>query len=199
MSIQKANTVQVGDNTAQQHKESLDLGGLDDLFQWASEVVADGKESVAAAARERKIRQHVFEVIQTHRERQARAEAQDEITYLQRRVIALLAKIQEVLEENATIKEIMVTQAFSLERIPKLEHEVKRLKIAELEKEAAVAERRILMDSIAKVRIERNYLNEVLVESEKENSRLAELLSQVRVELNKHQQKKWWHLFLPIR
>ncbi len=82
MSIQKANTVQVGDNTAQQHKESLDLGGLDDLFQWASEVVADGKESVAAAARERKIRQHVFEVIQTHRERQARAEAQDEITYL---------------------------------------------------------------------------------------------------------------------
>jgi hypothetical protein len=197
VSIQENNTVQEGDNSARRRQESLDLAGLDHLFRWASEMVADTEETRAQVARDRRMRRQVLEVIQSHREQQARAQAQDEITYLQRRVIALLAKVQEVLEENASIKHIMVTQSFSLERLPKLEAEIKRLKMSELEKEAAVAERRILMNSISKIKIERDYLVDVLSEAENENTRLANILNETKDELERHKNRKWWHLFVP--
>jgi hypothetical protein len=197
VSIQQTNTLPEGDSQARRHEESLDLSGLEHVFRWASEVVAEPDESRVKVARERRIRKQVLEVIQQHREQQIRSEAQDEISYLQRRVIALLAKLQEVTEENSAVKQIMVAQSFSLERLPKLEAETKRLKIAELEKEAAVVERRYLMDGIAKIKVERDYLVDCLSEAEKENSRLAKILIDTRAELDESKSRKWWHFFFP--
>jgi len=91
----------------------------------------------------------------------------------------------------------MVAQSLALEKLPKLEAETKRLKIAELEKEAAVVERRYLMDGIAKIKIERDYLTDCLTEAEKENDRLAKMLAETRLELEESKSKKWWHLFFP--
>jgi hypothetical protein len=197
VSIQQTNTLQEGDNQARRHEESLDMTGLEHVFRWASEMVAEPDESRVKLARERRIRKQVLEVIQQHREQQIRAEAQDEVSYLQRRVIALLAKLQEVTEENSAVKQIMVAQSMSLERLPRLEAETKRLKIAELEKEAAIVERRYLMDGIAKIKIERDYLVDVLSEAERENERLANILNETKAELEKHKNRKWWHFFFP--
>jgi hypothetical protein len=196
VSNQMTNT-QPGDDQARRHEESLDLTGLDHIFRWASEVVADGDEPRAKIARERRIRKQVLEMIQQQREQQVRSEAQDEIAYLQRRVIALSAKVQEVTEENGVVKQVMLNQSFSLERLPRLEAEIKRLKMAELEKEAAVIERRLLMDSIAKVKVERDYLVDVLGEAERENVRLAKILKDTQIELDEYKQRRWWHIFFP--
>jgi len=112
VSIQQTNTLQEGDNH-RRHEQSLDLQGLEHVFHWASEVVAESDESRAKIARERRIRKQVLEIIHQHREQQIRAEFQDEVSYLQRRVIALLAKLQEVTEENSAVKQIMVAQSLA--------------------------------------------------------------------------------------
>jgi hypothetical protein len=195
VTIQQTNTVKDGDLTIRRHQESLDMTGLEHLFRWASDVVADGEDSRVRSAREKRIRRQVLEVLQSHREEKVRNESLDEIAYLQRRVIALLTKLQEITEENAAVKQIMVSQSFALEKLPRLEREVKQLKMVELEKEAAVTERRYLMDGIAKIKVERDYLEDLLTAVEEENMRLANLFNEAKAEVERLKNRRWWHVF----
>jgi len=195
VTIQQTNTVKDGDLTIRRHQESLDMTGLEHLFRWASDVVADGEDSRVRTTREKRIRRQVLEVLQAHREEKVRSESLDEIAYLQRRVIALLTKLQELTEENAAVKQIMVSQSFALEKLPRLEREVKQLKMVELEKEAAVTERRYLMDGIAKIKVERDYLEDLLTAVEEENMRLAKLFNESKAEVECLKNRRWWHVF----
>lgn len=179
------------------HEESVALEGLEHIFKWASEVVAEGEDSREKKAREKRIRRQVLEVVQKYRDQKLLAKSNDEIAYLQRRVIALLHKLQEVSEENATVKQIMVGQYYALQRIPYLEEEVRKLKKFQLEKEAAVTERRYLMDALAKLKIDRDFLEEGLTVSEEENTRLANLLKESRTQCEELKSRRWWHWLFP--
>ena len=112
-------------------------------------------------------------------------------------MIALLQKLQEVTEENTTAKNLIVTQYYQLQRIPVLEHEVKQLRVMEYEREAAVTERRYLMNALAKTKSDRDMLEELLTTSEEENTRLAKILAETRLELEENKARRWWHFFLP--
>lgn len=179
------------------HEENVALDGLEHIFKWASEVVAEGEDSREKKAREKRIRRQVLEVVQKYRDQKLLARSNDEIAYLQRRVIALLHKLQEVSEENAAIKQIMVSQYYSIQRIPYLEEEIRKLKKFELEKEAAVTERRYLMDALAKLKIDRDLMDEALTVSEEENTRLANLLKESRGQVVELQSRRWWHWLFP--
>jgi hypothetical protein len=184
-------------DSASNHSAALDVEGLDHIFRWASDLVADGEDSRVKMAREKRIRRQVLEVVQKVREQKALAQSQEEVSYLQRRVIALLAKLQEVTEENNVAKNLIVSQYYQLQRIPVLEHEIRQLKGMEYEREAAVTERRYLMTALARTKADRDQLEEVLTTSETENSRLAELLAKARCELETIKSRKWWHWFVP--
>lgn len=122
----------------------------------------------------------------------------EEAAYLQRRVIALLQKLTELTEENASLKQIMVSQYYTLQRIPHLESQVKQMKTLEFEREAAVTERRYLMDGLAKLKTERDLLDELVTTCEEENVRVSKLLAEARRELEELKARRWWHFFLPI-
>jgi predicted nuclease with TOPRIM domain len=100
-------------------------------------------------------------------------------------------------EENAAVKQIMVSQYWAVQRIPALEEQVRSLKMVEFEKEAAVKERRYLMDALAKLKVERDYLEDILTTCEDENTRLSGILKETRAELTTLKAKKWWHFFVP--
>jgi len=136
-------------------------------------------------------------VVQKYREQRVLSKSQDEVTYLQRRVIALLSKLQELTEENAAVKQIMVSQYWAVQRIPALEEQIRSLKMVEFEKEAAVKERRYLMDALAKLKVERDYLEDILTTCEDENTRLSGILKETRSDLATLKAKKWWHFFVP--
>ncbi len=180
------------------HEQSVDMNGLDDIFKWASDIVADGHEDGRVRlAREKRVRKQVLEVIQKSGEDKVLAEANHEINYLQKRVIALLTKLQETIEENSLLKQIMLTQLYSLQQIPIMEAELRELKSIQCEKESAVDERRYLMDGLTKLKVERDYLEGVLTAAETENYRLAKVLRTTREELTASQAKKWWQNLLP--
>ncbi len=179
------------------HEENVALEGLEHIFKWASEVVAEGEDSREKRAREKRIRRQVLEVVQKYRDQKLLAKSNDEIAYLQRRVIALLHKLQEVSEENAVVKQIMVGQYYAVQRIPYLEEEIRKLKKFQLEKEAAVTERRYLMDALAKLKIDRDFLEEGLTVSEEENTRLSNLLKNARSQVEELQSRRWWHWLFP--
>lgn len=181
-----------------EHREAVDVDGLDHIFRWASDVVADGEDSRARLAREKRIRRQVLEVVQRAREERALSKSTEEIAYLQRRVIALLQKLQEVTEENALAKQIMVSQYYALGRVAELETEVKLLKSQEFEREAAITERRYLMDALARVKVDRDMLDAMLTANEQENIRLARMLKEARAEIGQLQERRWWHLFWPF-
>ena len=63
----------------------------------------------------------------------------------------------------------MLTQLYSLQQIPVLERELKELKSIQCEKDSAVSERRYLMDGLTKLKVERDYLEGILVAAESEN------------------------------
>jgi len=176
-----------------EHDEAVSLDGLDHIFKWASDVVSDGEDERIKNARERRVRRQVLEVVSKYHQQRLAAKSKDEIAYLQRRVIALLQKVQELTEENSAVKQIMVSQYFSIQRIPQLEFEVKQLKAIEFEREAAVMERRYLMDALAKLKVERDYLEDTLTSAEQENNRLAFLLKDTKAELEVVKAKRWWH------
>jgi septal ring factor EnvC (AmiA/AmiB activator) len=180
--MSKTNTLQEGESLIRQHQESVDLTGLEGLFQWASDVVAEGDDDRLKSVREKRIRRQVLEVIQTHRED---------------KVIALLAKLQEVTEENAACKQIMVSQSYALEKLPSIDSLSKEVKRVELERDSAVTERRYLMEGLSKLKVERDYLEDILTASEEENIRLAKLLQETRSELEEIKNRRWWHLFFP--
>jgi hypothetical protein len=178
------------------HEDAVDVEGLDHIFRWASEVVADGEDARVRSAREKRVRRQVLELVQKSRDQRLMAQAQDENSYLQRRVIALLQKLQEVTEECGLAKSVMVSQWYMLQRIPQLESEVKQLKSIEYEREAAVQERRYLMDALAKLKVDRDLLDEMLTATEQENVRLAQILTDTRSELAEIKARRWWHVFL---
>jgi hypothetical protein len=201
VSTQQNNTAENLDFTpgqaSGQHQDAVAVDGLEHIFKWASEVVSDPEDERVRQARDRRVRRQVLDVVQKYREQRVLSKSQDEVTYLQRRVIALLSKLQELTEENAAVKQIMVSQYWAVQRIPALEEQVRSLKMVEFEKEAAVKERRYLMDALAKLKVERDYLEDILTTCEDENTRLSGILKETRAELTTLKAKKWWHFFVP--
>jgi hypothetical protein len=185
-------------NSSYQHEAAIGLDGLDHLFKWASEMVADGEDTRVRQAREKRVRREVLEVVQKAREQKIASQAMEEAAYLQRRVIALLQKMTELTEENASIKQIMVSQYYTLQRIPYLESQIKQIRTLEFEREAAVTERRYLMDGLAKLKTERDLLDELVTTCEEENVRVAKLLVEARKEIETLKAHRWWHFFLPV-
>lgn len=181
-----------------EHEHSVSLDGLDHIFKWASEVVSDGEDERIKQARERRVRRQVLEVVTKYQQQRLEAKSKDEVSYLQRRVIALLQKVQEMTEENSAIKQIMVSQYFSIQRIPQLEYEVRQLKAIEFEREAAVMERRYLMDALAKLKVERDYLEDTLTAAEQENNRLVTILKETKSDLEEIKARRWWHFFIKL-
>ncbi|MBI4533781.1 MAG: hypothetical protein HY711_07515 [Candidatus Melainabacteria bacterium] len=178
------------------HDESIAVDGLEDLFKWASEMVSDGEDSRLKRAREHRVRRQVLEVIQRLREQKAVGQATVEIAYLQRRVIALLQKLQDITEENSTIKQMLVAQCYTLKLIPELENEIKRLKEVEWDQQSSQAQQKELLNALSKLKRDRDFLDDLLTTNEEENIRLANLLSEARSEITKLQQRRWWHFFL---
>lgn len=176
-------------------ESSISLEGLDDLLKWASDMVADGEEPRSRRQREQRIRRQVMETVQHVREQQATVRAQQESGYLNRRVIALLQKLQDYTEEISTLRQIIVMQAFSLERIPALTEEVTRLKSLELDIEKAAAERREMLNALSKMKTDRDYLDEIVRVNEEENARLAQTLAIARAELERIKSRKWWQIW----
>ena len=194
MSTQQTNMIEQPTTPQELHEQSVDTNGLDDIFKWASDIVADGHEDGRVRlAREKRVRKQVLAVIQKTGEDKALADANHEVSYLQKRVIALLTKLQETIEENSLLKQIMLTQLYSLQQIPAMEAELRELKAIQCEKDSAVSERRYLMDGLTKLKVERDYLEGVLTAAETENYRLAKVLRITRGELAQSQSKKWWH------
>lgn len=190
MSTQQTNLIDLN-TTHGLHERSVDIHGLDDIFKWASDVVADG-DGRGDLAKEKEIRSQVLELVQKAKEEKVLAEANQEISYLQRRVIALLTKLQEVADENSLLKQIMLTQLYSIQQIPTMEAEIRELKSIQCEKDSAVSERRYLMDGLTKLKVERDYLEDVLNAAETENYRLTKALKNTREELLQYQSRKWW-------
>ena len=135
MTTQQTNIIEQPTTQQELHEQSVDTSGLDDIFKWASDIVADSHEdSRVRLAREKRVRKQVLTVIQKSGEDKILAEANHEINYLQKRVIALLTKLQETIEENSLLKQIMLTQLYSLQQIPALEAELRQLKSIQCEK-----------------------------------------------------------------
>lgn len=229
METQKA----VGENgvaSIADHEDAIALQGLEDLFQWASEMVADGLDGRTRRAREQRIKSKVLTVIHQNAAMQAKNKYADEVTYLHRRVIALQSVIGEKLEEVAVLRQVMLTQYQSLHRVPELEEKVRLLetervdrKLVEVQQsqlhtridqlEAEVShyrqldmdierlndECRDLVTALAKLKAERDFLEELVETCEIENSRVAALLQDCREELHEVKGRRWWHLFLPRR
>ena len=178
------------------HNNAIAVEGLDDLFKWASEMVADGEDGRVKHAREQRIRRQVLETVQRLKEQEAVTRAAGEIAYLQRRLIALLQRLQEITEENSVLKQIMVAQHFALDRIPALEEEVLRLRQLEFSREQAQKDEQELLKALSKLKMDRDYLDELLRLNEDENTRLSALLSQSRSELGEFKSRRWWHAFI---
>lgn len=201
MSTERARTIS-GDLAPEgitSQEKRIAVEGLEDLFKWASEMVADGEDARVKSARENRIRRQVLETIQTLRESQAVAKATEEVAYLQRRVIALLQKLQEATEENAALKSVMVAQAYALERIPRLEEAIRDLREVEFDRQAAAEQRRQLLNALSKLKVDRDFLDELLRASEDENARLARLLADTRAEVDRLTSRRWWHWLLPVK
>jgi hypothetical protein len=194
VSTQQTKVIDQANINQKLHEQSVDITGLDDIFKWASDVVAEGNDdSRVRLAREKRIRTQVLSIVQKAKEDKVLADANHEINYLQRRVIALLTKLQEVVDENSLLKQIMLTQLYSIQQMPAMEAEIRELKTIQCEKDSAVSERRYLMDGLTKLKVERDYLEDVLMAAENENCRLAKNLKYTREELVQSQAKKWWH------
>lgn len=181
------------------HDETIAMEGLDDLFKWASEMVADGQDSRVKIAQEQRIRRQVLEFVQRARQEQAVKEAASEVSYLQRRVIALLQSLQELSQENSSLKQVMVAQYFALERIPALESEITQLRRQEFEKQCGRAEQQELLTALSRLKQDRDFIEHLLTANEQENTRLSRLLSEAREQLKQIQSRRWWHRLLGIR
>jgi hypothetical protein len=193
--MHQSNTLNEPDGFDEKHEESLDLNGLDHIFRWASDMVPEAEDGRVKATREKRIRRQVLDLVTKTKDQNVLAEATHEIGYLQRRVIALLTKLQEVTEEHAVTKQVMLNQFYALQQVPKLEDELKHLQTMQFEKEAALTERKYLMDGLTKLKTERDYLKDLLNETEAENSRLSCLLRETRTELEAYKTRRWWRWF----
>lgn len=179
------------------HEEAVDVEGLEDLFHWASEMVADGQDPRNRRSKEQKLRRNVLDIIQRNREYEAKEKYAGEINYLQKRVIALLQIVSEKMEETASLKHVIMSQYYALSKIAHLEEEVKQLEKLTWYREEAEIERKHLMDALAKMKKERDFLEELITVNEHENTRVAKLLVEARLELETLKNRRWWHRFLP--
>lgn len=195
MESQKANSV-VDINAL--HDESLDLAGLDDLFQWASEMVAEGLDVKARKARDQKVKRQVLSIIHRNAEMQAKTKYTDELSYLHRRVIALQSVVSEKTDEVCNLKQLVMAQYINLQRIPELEEKLVQLESTAKKEHEIEEERKLLMNALAKLKTERDLLDELLTANESENVRLAELLSQSREATEKLKNRRWWHFLTSI-
>jgi hypothetical protein len=174
------------------HEDAVTVDGLEHIFKWASDSSVDTEDEQVKIAREKRVRSQVLDVVQKYKEQRVQTRNQDEVSYLQRRVIALLTKMQELTEETAAVKQVMVGQYFAIQQIPHLEEQIRVLKAVEFEKDAAIRERRYLMDALAKLKVERDYLEDTLNTVENENSRLTILLKDSKYEVAYLKSRKWW-------
>src|SRR5437762_1771690 len=79
VTIQQSNAVQQFNPAAPDaHEENVALEGLDHIFKWASEVVAEGEDNRVKLAKEKRIRRQVLEMVQKYREQQILAKATEE-------------------------------------------------------------------------------------------------------------------------
>ncbi len=177
------------------HETTVALEGLDDLFKWAAETMADAEEPRARRAREQRIRRQVMEAVQHVRGQEALVRATQENAYLHRRVTAVLQKLQDYTEENSALKQVMISQAAALDRIVSLEAENVRLKLLELDVDAVRVQCNGLLSALSKLKTDRDYLDELLCANEAENVRLASLLAECRSELERLHAKKWWQFW----
>jgi len=175
------------------HQNAITTDGLEDLFDWASQMVADRNVVRAGRSNDQKIRRNVLQMIQHSKEVEAGIKYTEEIRYLQQRVIALLQILTEKVEEIGSLKQILLTQYFVFARVGQLEEEVKQLKAMTWYREEAEAERRHLMDALAKLKKERDYLDELVTTVESENMRLAKIVNDTGKELERLKNRKWWH------
>lgn len=180
------------ENFAPNHEDAVNIEGLEDLFQWASEMVADEYDPRARRGKEQRIRRNVLGLIQQSKEVEARDKYSEEISVLQRRVIALLQIINEKMEENSSLKQILIMQYVALGRVAQLEDELKQLQAMTWYREEAEAERKHLMDALAKVKKERDFLEEVVTVAETENERLSRLFNEAKNELYTIKNRRWW-------
>jgi septal ring factor EnvC (AmiA/AmiB activator) len=180
------------------HEEAISIEGLEDLFQWASEVVTDASDPRIRRTREHKLRRDVLGMIQRAKELEAREKYTDEISCLQRRVIALVQSIGEKFEENSALKQIVLTQYIAMSRFAEIQSELKQLQSITWYREEAEAERQELMTALTKLKKERDYLDELLMVTENENTRLSVLYNQSQRELVDIKNRRWWHAFRPL-
>lgn len=193
------------------HNFAVDVQGLDDLFQWASEMVSDGTDGRTRRAKDVRMKQQVLKIIHRNAGLAAHAEYQAELAYLHRRTIALQAQLLEKSEELTVTKQIMISQYCELQKVPQLEEKIVQLE-AEARKfdQAAMearkkaddseneARKKELMTALTKALRERDYLDELLTVNENENVRLVKLLDESRREVDRLKGRKWWQvLFRP--
>lgn len=179
------------------HDQNLSLEGLDGLFTWASDMVADGQDPALKQVSEQKLRRRVLEVVQQAREQKVATEASSEVAYLQRRVMALLNGMTSLSSENAELKQIILLQTYAMQVIPELETEVKRLQTLDGERQHLEATQESLMNTISKIKIERDILDDLLRAVELENDRIGRKLNEARDQVIVLSSRRWWHYFMP--
>jgi hypothetical protein len=184
-------------STFTKHDEAVAVEGLEDLFKWASEMVSEGEDFRMMRAREQRIRRQALDIVQRLREQKATARATEEIAYLQRRVIALIQRLQDLTEENCLLKQVMVAQAYVLQTIPQLENEIGRLKNIALRISDYQKEQQELLTALSRLKKDRDFLDELLQSNEQENTRLSGMLLDARAKIELLESRRWWHWFWP--
>jgi hypothetical protein len=179
------------------HDDSISVQGLDDLFKWASDTVSDGLDGRGRRVRDQQVRRQVLTIIHRSAEMQAEARHANEVAYLHRRVIALQGVLVERTADLSNLKQVVVAQYLSMQRIPELEEKVAHLEARGVKLEQAEEDRKHLMNALAKLKKDKDFLEELVTANESENARLAALLSESRQELAALKNRRWWHIFFP--
>jgi hypothetical protein len=177
------------------HADAVSLEGLDDLFRWASEMVADPSDNRVKRSRDQRLRRQVMDAVSELKEAKQAAKSAHEIAYVQRRLIAVLQQLSEYMAENTSLKQMVVAQYYSLQQIPALELELAKLRTLDLHNQQHQANEQKLMTAIAKLKKDRDFLEELVLACEHENDRLAKLLYLSRQETATLRAKRWWHIF----
>ena len=183
----RSDSVPVADRTT--------IDGLEDLFHWASELVTNGQSIRLNGEEEQSLRRRVLQVVQQHRQQKAVSKAADEIAYLQRRVIALLQRLEETGKESSLLKQVMVSQYFQVKEAARLKEELERLREIEFDRNTAREEQKELLNTISKIQKERDILDDLLRANEEENTRLSALYEEAKAELVRLRSRRWWHIF----
>lgn len=180
-----------------EHDQNLSLEGLEGLFNWASDMVADGQDPAQKQVNEQKLRRRVLEVVQQAREQKVATEVSEEVAYLQRRVMALLNGLNAMSADNYQLKQTLLLQTYAMQAIPELEMEVKKLQGYEAERKQLLATQESLMNTISKIKIERDIIDDLLRVVELENDRLGRKLNEAREQVTLLSSRRWWHFFTP--